>query len=92
MFKPIKNHGRDNSKVSTFLHTDVFTAFWSFPSYLDHYLNLLLDAEKSLGQYNTSSINTCYACHGIAILTNKVSVLDPPPKDEPTGGDKSRRI
>ena len=34
-----QNLSRDNSKVSTFLHSDVFTAFWSFPSYLDHYLN-----------------------------------------------------
>ena len=33
-----QNHSTDNSKVSTFLHTDVFTAFWSFPSYLDYYL------------------------------------------------------
>ena len=33
-----QNHSGDNSKVSTFLHSDVFTAFWSFPSYLDHYL------------------------------------------------------
>ena len=33
-----QNHSRDNSKVSNFLHSDVFTAFWSFPSYPDHYL------------------------------------------------------
>ena len=35
-----QNHSTDNSKVSTFLHSDVFNAFWSFPSYLDHFLNL----------------------------------------------------
>ena len=34
------NHSRDNSKVSNFLHSHVFAAFWSFPSYPDHYLIL----------------------------------------------------
>ena len=33
-----KNLSRDNSKVSTFLHSNVLIVFWSFPSYLDHYL------------------------------------------------------
>ena len=35
-----QNHSRGNSKVSNFLHSDVSTAFWPFPSYLDHYLRL----------------------------------------------------
>ena len=33
-----KNLSRDNSKVSTFLHSNVLIVFWSLPSYLDHYL------------------------------------------------------
>ena len=36
-----QNHSRGNSKVSNFLHSDVFTAFWSFPSYPDHHLTLV---------------------------------------------------
>ena len=46
--KTNQNHSRDNSKASTFLHSDAFTAFWSFPSYLDHYLILECSKESEL--------------------------------------------
>ena len=32
--------GDNRGKVSTFLHSEVLTAFWSFPSYLDKLLKL----------------------------------------------------
>ena len=38
MFKPIRTLVETIVRLAPFLHSDVFTAFWSFPSYLDHYL------------------------------------------------------
>ena len=38
MFKPIRTLVDTIVKLAPFLHSDVFTAFWSFPSYRDHYL------------------------------------------------------
>ena len=40
---PLLRSARDDTKndcEGDFLHSDMFTAFWSFPSYPDHYLIL----------------------------------------------------
>ena len=49
MFKPIRTLVETIVRLAPFLHSDVFTAFWSFPSYLDHYLKNKDQTDKKNG-------------------------------------------
>ena len=68
--------GDNRSKVSTFLHSEVLTAFWSFPSYLDDYLSWSPRSVSMIQPYIESPMKRCKGCPARSKLKQRPHRLD----------------
>ena len=75
MFKPIRTIVETIVKLATFLHSDVFTAFWSFPSCLDHHLIQSSPSIDKIFRTKKSGKQMLYILNSAYVYVNMLKML-----------------